>query len=425
MCSRRTRALQATLCRQPMAAAPPPPPRSPSAATRGPGGGPASPRRPPHHRRPRTGARTGAGRANAPPLLLRPSPATVRRLGAGRGAAEREGSSRRRGALHPHASPRRSGSLATEKERRKRKFGSPAAGGRDGAPSWGPAARARGRVGRRKRGYGAGRRRQASRRRVNRLGLSGPGPAAMPSPRGSRERRSARPEFASLLSQRGPGAPDSPSRRRESAGSAPPPLPEEDCMRLNPSFVGIALSSLLAVDLWASKRLGVCAGEASAWGSARPLLKVVEVSGHGIPWLLGTFYGLCQSDSSAAREVLLNLFFGEAGKGLPGWEDGSKGKGRTERTGGISALPATWLPTAVVAAKSCGISTVAQTHRRQRLQVGCRQYLLALICISQCGNLVQSMHCNYAWCNVFSPGIRLGRCRFNIFACLETAVASK
>ncbi|XP_052522658.1 polyisoprenoid diphosphate/phosphate phosphohydrolase PLPP6 [Tympanuchus pallidicinctus] len=79
----------------------------------------------------------------------------------------------------------------------------------------------------------------------------------MPSPRGGRERRSARPEFASLLNQRGPGVPDSPSRRRESAGSAPPPLPEEDCMRLNPSFVGIALSSLLAVDLWASKRLAL------------------------------------------------------------------------------------------------------------------------------------------------------------------------
>ncbi|NXI03761.1 PLPP6 phosphatase, partial [Pachycephala philippinensis] len=87
-----------------------------------------------------------------------------------------------------------------------------------------------------------------------------------------------------------------------SGGAAAAPLPEEDCMKLNPSFVGIALSSLLAIDLWASKRLGVCAGEGSAWGSARPLMKVIEVSGHGIPWLLGTFYGLCQSDSSAARE---------------------------------------------------------------------------------------------------------------------------
>ncbi|GAB0192820.1 polyisoprenoid diphosphate/phosphate phosphohydrolase PLPP6 [Grus americana] len=134
----------------------------------------------------------------------------------------------------------------------------------------------------------------------------------MPSPRSSRERRagsSGRPEFLSLVSQRSPGPPDSPSRRKESGSSAAAPLPEEDCMKLNPSFLGIALSSLLAIDLWASKRLGVCAGEGSAWGSARPLMKVIEVSGHGIPWLLGTIYGLYQSDSLAAREVLLNLLF--------------------------------------------------------------------------------------------------------------------
>lgn len=147
--------------------------------------------------------------------------------------------------------------------------------------------------------------------------------AAMPSPRGSRERRAVagagRPEFLSLVSPRGPGTPDSPSRRREASaapgpgpGPAPgPPLPEEDCMKLNPSFTGIALRSLLAIDLWASKRLGVCAREGSAWGSARPLMKVIEVSGHGIPWLLGTAYGLCRSDSSPGREVLLNLLFGE------------------------------------------------------------------------------------------------------------------
>ncbi|XP_048800586.1 polyisoprenoid diphosphate/phosphate phosphohydrolase PLPP6-like [Lagopus muta] len=236
-----------------MAAAPPPPPRSPSSATRGPGGGPASPRRPPHHRRPRTGARTGAGRANAPPLLLRPSPATVRRLGAGRGGTG--------GILRPAggaaaplfvlASVFPSNREAAEAEVRQ------PGGGRNGAPPRGLAARVPGRLGRRRRGYSGGRRRRASWRWVTRVGLSGPGPTAMPSPRGGRERRSARPEFASLLNQRGPGVPDSPSRRRESAGSAPPPLPEEDCMRLNPSFVGIALSSLLAVDLWASKRLAL------------------------------------------------------------------------------------------------------------------------------------------------------------------------
>ena len=90
-------------------------------------------------------------------------------------------------------------------------------------------------------------------------------------------------EFQSLLSSRAPGADptcarlrasESPVHRRGSfplagAGSSPalpPPLPEEDRMDLNPSFLGIALRSLLAIDLWLSKKLGVCAGESSSWG---------------------------------------------------------------------------------------------------------------------------------------------------------------
>lgn len=78
-------------------------------------------------------------------------------------------------------------------------------------------------------------------------------------------------------------------------------------MKLNPSFIGIALSSLLAIDLWLSKRLGVCACEDSSWGSVRPLMKLIEISGHGIPWLAGAAYCLYKSDSIAGQEVMLNL----------------------------------------------------------------------------------------------------------------------
>lgn len=244
----------------------------------------------------------------------------------------------------------------------------------------------------------------------------------MPSPRSSRERRAGRPEFVSLLSQRGPTAPDSPNRRRESGGSAPPPLPEEDCMRLNPSFVGIALSSLLAVDLWASKRLGVCAGEASAWGSARPLLKVVEVSGHGIPWLLGTFYGLCQSDSSAAREVLLNLLFGEAGRGLPRREDGARGVGGklgvTARGEPSGSQQLARLPRAAVPGWLLQLPDIVPMWHP-----GGSSSFQTLICKSQCGNFTQSMHFNHTWCCTLSPQhpVLGGICKF-IFAHFETAV---
>ncbi|XP_061593831.1 polyisoprenoid diphosphate/phosphate phosphohydrolase PLPP6 [Cololabis saira] len=107
-------------------------------------------------------------------------------------------------------------------------------------------------------------------------------------------------------------ASESPSRRRGSgsstgSGSGPP---EEDGIRLNPSLGRVALSSLLAVDLMMSRRLAVCACEDSAWGSMRPLTKLLEVSGHGIPWLAGAAYCLYQSDSAAGQEVLLNLLLG-------------------------------------------------------------------------------------------------------------------
>jgi len=81
-------------------------------------------------------------------------------------------------------------------------------------------------------------------------------------------------------------------------------------MKLNPSFFGIAFSSLLAIDLWLSKRLGVCACEDSSWGSVRPLMKLIEISGHGIAWLAGAAYCLYKSDSVAGQEVMLNLLMG-------------------------------------------------------------------------------------------------------------------
>ncbi|KAK1165045.1 phospholipid phosphatase 6 [Acipenser oxyrinchus oxyrinchus] len=109
-------------------------------------------------------------------------------------------------------------------------------------------------------------------------------------------------------------ASESPTRRRGSSSasaSATGPqqqqLPEEDCMRLNPSFAGIALRSLLAIDLWMSKRLGVCAEEDSSWGSVRPLMKIIEISGHGIPWIAVTLYCMWKSDSAAGQEIMLNL----------------------------------------------------------------------------------------------------------------------
>ena len=108
-------------------------------------------------------------------------------------------------------------------------------------------------------------------------------------------------------------ASESPTRRRGSSSStgSGQGLPDEDGLRLNPSFIRVALSSLLAIDLWMSKTMGVCACEDSSWGSVRPLMKLIEISGHGIPWLAGTAYCLYKSDSATGQEVMLNLFMGK------------------------------------------------------------------------------------------------------------------
>ncbi|XP_069774677.1 inactive phospholipid phosphatase 7-like [Narcine bancroftii] len=84
-------------------------------------------------------------------------------------------------------------------------------------------------------------------------------------------------------------------------------LPEEDCMQLNPSFKGIALNSLLAIDICLSKRMGVCARSSSSWSSARPIVKLIGITGHGIPWIGGTVFCLTKSSTPAGQEVLLNL----------------------------------------------------------------------------------------------------------------------
>ncbi|KAB5522262.1 hypothetical protein PHYPO_G00157550 [Pangasianodon hypophthalmus] len=86
-----------------------------------------------------------------------------------------------------------------------------------------------------------------------------------------------------------------------------PRWPEEDCMRLNPSLRGIAVSSLLAIDIHLSKRLGVCARASSPWGSARSVVTLLALTGHGLTWIGGTLVCLTRSSTEAGQEVLINL----------------------------------------------------------------------------------------------------------------------
>lgn len=134
-----------------------------------------------------------------------------------------------------------------------------------------------------------------------------------------------RAEFLSLNQPpKGTQEPRSSGRKASGPSTQPPPsndgarerrqsqqLPEEDCMQLNPSFKGIAFNSLLAIDICMSKRLGVCAGRAASWASARSMVKLIGITGHGIPWIGGTILCLVRSSTLAGQEVLMNLLLGE------------------------------------------------------------------------------------------------------------------
>ncbi|XP_068430845.1 inactive phospholipid phosphatase 7 [Clinocottus analis] len=84
-------------------------------------------------------------------------------------------------------------------------------------------------------------------------------------------------------------------------------MPEEDCMQLNPSFKGIAINSLLAIDICLSKRMGACANTTSSWGGCRSMVAMLALTGHGITWIIGTVVCLVRSNTLAGQEVLVNL----------------------------------------------------------------------------------------------------------------------
>lgn len=88
-------------------------------------------------------------------------------------------------------------------------------------------------------------------------------------------------------------------------------MPEEDCMQLNPSFKGIAMNSLLAIDISLSKRMGVCAHTFSSWGGCRSMVTLLALTGHGITWIIGTIVCLTRSNTLAGQEVLVNLLLGK------------------------------------------------------------------------------------------------------------------
>ncbi|XP_061409226.1 polyisoprenoid diphosphate/phosphate phosphohydrolase PLPP6-like [Lethenteron reissneri] len=69
------------------------------------------------------------------------------------------------------------------------------------------------------------------------------------------------------------------------------------------------LGRLVAWDVALTSRLAVCAGVGSKWPSGRPLMKLIEVSGHGIPWLAGGLLCTYLGHSAVQRHWWINILF--------------------------------------------------------------------------------------------------------------------
>lgn len=127
---------------------------------------------------------------------------------------------------------------------------------------------------------------------------------------GAGDGRGRRTPFRQRSEQEDPavrGSRDSSEGSGPSAAEDSARWPETDCMQLNPSFRGIAINSLLAIDISLSKRLGVCSGAYGAGAPLRSMVTLLALTGHALLWILGTLVCLWRSNTLAGQEVLVNL----------------------------------------------------------------------------------------------------------------------
>ncbi|KAM7018472.1 inactive phospholipid phosphatase 7-like [Tautogolabrus adspersus] len=114
-----------------------------------------------------------------------------------------------------------------------------------------------------------------------------------------------RPVFRQQSQQEDPGLRG--SKDSSEGGLAADEVVKEDCIQLNPSFRGIAINSLLAIDISLSKRMGVYAGVHGSRAPLRSMVSLLALTGHALPWLFGTLICLWSSNTMAGQEVLVNL----------------------------------------------------------------------------------------------------------------------
>ncbi|KAM4576002.1 inactive phospholipid phosphatase 7-like [Odontesthes bonariensis] len=116
-----------------------------------------------------------------------------------------------------------------------------------------------------------------------------------------------RPAFRQQQSQQEDAGGRGPRESSERGDAAADGGPKEDCIQLNPTFRGIAISSLLAIDISLSKRLGMCVGARGPGAPLRSMVTLLALTGHALPWICGTLICIWSSSTLAGQEVLVNL----------------------------------------------------------------------------------------------------------------------
>ncbi|KAJ8300441.1 hypothetical protein KUTeg_021960 [Tegillarca granosa] len=95
-------------------------------------------------------------------------------------------------------------------------------------------------------------------------------------------------------------------KKRRPNGGAGKGLQSQKIIKSAESFV----KSLAMFDLNITKTCSLCANQRSPLANLRPLMKLLEISCHGVPWILGTVLLLVSLHKENHIEILVNLFIG-------------------------------------------------------------------------------------------------------------------
>lgn len=70
------------------------------------------------------------------------------------------------------------------------------------------------------------------------------------------------------------------------------------------------LSSVKDWDVKVTRAMAVCASRESSYGQWRPLMRFLEYSAHGVPWLIGNVAAILATHKLDYHQIFLNLFYG-------------------------------------------------------------------------------------------------------------------